>query len=155
MTVSRFFWFLGGLKNQWFWRGFWIGFWIDFWMIFGSIFNRFLGRFWKGFGEVFGDNFNSFLYLIDKIQTYRKAVGMMKPSMILLGEVPDIIRTLSAIRLCKPGGWGWDIYREIEGGREGHYLTPPPPGPSSNFQDTSSGSPVNQWVRSVQGEKKG
>ena len=27
---------------------------------------------------------------------------MMKPSMILLGEVPDIISAPSAIRLCKP-----------------------------------------------------
>ena len=55
------------------------------------------------------DLVNSLDMINYKMQTYRKAVGMMKPSMILLGEVPDIINALSAIRLCKPVGGEEDI----------------------------------------------
>ena len=34
--------------------------------------------------------------------THRKAVGIMKPNMTPLGDVPDNIRARRAIRLCKP-----------------------------------------------------
>ena len=50
-------------------------------------------------------------------QTYRNAVGKMKPSMMVLGEVPDIISTPSAIRLCKPSDINI-LFRQRERERE-------------------------------------
>ena len=94
--------------------------------------------------------------------THRKAVGIINPSMMQRGEVPDISRDPRAILLCKP----WNIIRDnlvyyngehlrkVKGrfnsncsttntaAQHYYYLTPPLPRRSSNFQGTSSVCPA-------------